>query len=384
MKRIFLITLILGGVLGLSAQGPLITEISYDNNYDQDDPFGIDSIEYVEVYINNPQPTDLTSFIVATYNPDSGDNTVANLHKWRNLEDTLRTWATPNGKYYVVEFPDSTFFDFPIGGMNDGQNGVALIEVGTPNIVHQFWRYETCEDFTAADGPATGATSDPITTDFSRVCGSSGVSLVQMNSALSTFVTLQQNGFGDWELAANTSRIAPLENDSNVPVELINFDAFRKETNVKLEWSTASEVNNAYFEVLYSTNGVDYKAIGQVDGKGESSERTSYDFLHLNVESDINYYKLSQYDYDGKSEMFDAVLVRMANENSISIYPTVAFDYIQVEGANFSDDYIILGVDGRILQKANMNSTPIDVSFLNNGTYFLKIGDVVKRFIINK
>ena len=164
MKRLILLVVAALYVCSLSAQPPMITEISYDNSYDQDDPFGIDSIEFVEIYLPNPQPTDLSKWIVAAYDGDNSDNTVANWYKSRNLQtNTIFSQPTPNGMYYIVEFPDSTFFSFPIGGINDSDDGIALIEEGTPNIVHQFWRYESCVAFTAADGPAMGASSSSIT-----------------------------------------------------------------------------------------------------------------------------------------------------------------------------------------------------------------------------
>lgn len=381
MKKIILLIVAVLYVSGLSAQPPMITEISYDNNYDQDDPFGIDSIEYVEIYLPNPQPSNLSQWIISSYDVDNTDATVANWAKSRNLQDdVIRTESTPNGMYYVVEFPDTTFFGFAVGGIRDSEDGLALIEAGTPNIVHQFWRYETCDAFVAADGPAAGAASSPITQDFSRVCGSVGVSLVQMNSALSTSTTLQQNGFGDWYLGPNTSRMSPLENSQNVPVELISFDGERRAKNIELTWSTASETNNDYFDITYSTNGVEFVSIGTVQGVGESTDIQKYHFTHRNAKSSYNYYRLIQHDFNGTYENVGEIVVKGLPTSEIYIYPTHVSQEITINGLEDSADISIYDISGNLISTYTNVRNTIDVSRLNGGLYFMKVGDEILKF----
>lgn len=382
MKRFILLIVAILYVFSLSAQPPMITEISYDNNYDQDDPFGIDSIEYVEVYLPNPQPADLSQWRVVSYNASSSDNSVAEFEFTRDLlNNTIRSQATPNGMYYVVEFPDSTFFGFPLGGIRDGQDGLALVELGSPNTVYQFWRYETCDPFTAVDGPAMGATSNSITQDFSRVCGSPGASLVQMNSALQTDRTLQQNGFGDWYLGLNTSRMIPLENAQNVPVELISFEGERRAKNVELTWSTASETNNDYFDVTHSSNGVEFTSIGRIKGTGESTAIQDYQFTHRNANAGFNYYRLIQHDFDGTQENVGQIVVKGLPDSDIYIYPTRVSQELIIKGLERPSDASIYDISGNLITSfVNVQNT-IDVSTLNNGMYFLKVGEQIMKFI---
>ncbi|MEZ4950366.1 MAG: BspA family leucine-rich repeat surface protein [Saprospiraceae bacterium] len=51
-------------------------------------------------------------------------------------------------------------------------------------------------------------------------------------------------------------------------VEWLSFTARNAGQEVILKWQTASETNNAYFEVEYSTDGVWFFPIGQVAGGG--------------------------------------------------------------------------------------------------------------------
>ena len=65
-----------------------------------------------------------------------------------------------------------------------------------------------------------------------------------------------------------------------LPVELLYFKGKPQKEGVLLEWVTASEIDNDYFEVLHSLNGKTFKAIGKVDGAGNSLEEIKYNFLH--------------------------------------------------------------------------------------------------------
>lgn len=366
----------------LFSQGHLITEIGYDNNYDQTGPFGIDSLEYVEIYVPDPQPTDPTSINIVTYNPSQSNSAIAEVGFVKTLNDAILTWDSGGGVYYVIEFPDSTYFGFPTAGINDGECGVALVEIGTPSIVHQFWRYETCEDFTAADGPAAGAISDPITTDFSRQCGSAGVLLIQMNSADCTCVSIQQNGFGDWEKGPYTSNVPPLENPSNVPVNLISFNAEAKGQNAHLNWVTAQEFSNDYFAILHSTDGRSYNEIGTVLGRGDYSGESNYDFTTEELSSGQHYFKLKQFDFNGNFEVLPIRTVKINDGTTIELYPSLVTDEITLTNVEPGSIYQLFDLQGKLIKEDTYTST-INASELVSGKYVLKINNLGFKFFKN-
>jgi len=289
MKNVLTLLVFITTTFCALAQGPLITEIHYNNSFQPEDPFGRDSTEYVEVYLPDPQPTDLTDWVVASYEENTTDNSIADFYRSKDLTDTIRTEKTPNGKYYVIEFEDSIltlppFGDFNLGGLPTGDDAVALIEKGSPNVVHQFWRYASCASFTATGGPADGATPNPITEDFSRTCGTAGVSLVQQSNGIPTMFSLQQNGFGDWGLAPMSADAAPLENPpysdisfpGNVPVELTYFKGKETQDGIELLWETATELDNDYFKIEHSIDGISFRPLTQILGAGESIVSSKY------------------------------------------------------------------------------------------------------------
>jgi photosystem II stability/assembly factor-like uncharacterized protein len=93
--------------------------------------------------------------------------------------------------------------------------------------------------------------------------------------------------------------------DFLVPVELASFSALVYERDVILSWATASETNNAGFEVERKLKNMDWETIGYVDGKGTTTEIQSYSY-----KDNFNYvsyngrilYRLKQIDFDGSYE----------------------------------------------------------------------------------
>jgi len=87
----------------------------------------------------------------------------------------------------------------------------------------------------------------------------------------------------------------------SLPIELLYFKGLIEDnTSNRLYWSTASESNNDFFTVEKSMNGSDWEIVDRQSGAGNSSNQMNYYTLDRNVERTINYYKLTQTDYDGR------------------------------------------------------------------------------------
>lgn len=123
--------------------------------------------------------------------------------------------------------------------------------------------------------------------------------------------------------AWNPSNPTVLENCYNpLAVTLSNFLGTAEKRTNKLEWETESEVNNDYFIVEASADGVNWNELGRVNGAGSTIYKNNYDFHHENPE-DVQYYRLKQIDYDGtrtdygpiviERKAIPAVLIRKTN-----------------------------------------------------------------------
>lgn len=91
-----------------------------------------------------------------------------------------------------------------------------------------------------------------------------------------------------------------------LPVELLYFNATPINNQyVQLEWATATEINNDGFEVLRSTDGVDFEYIAWILGNGNQTETHKYYYEDYSIETGITYYyRLKQIDYNGQYEYF--------------------------------------------------------------------------------
>lgn len=101
-----------------------------------------------------------------------------------------------------------------------------------------------------------------------------------------------------------------------LPIELVNFYGKHYGENIKLFWTTASEVNNDYFIIYKSYDGIIYDELDHVDGSGNSNVYINYEFLDDQICDTIVYYKLRQVDYDGNYTESDPIAIQCTENNN--------------------------------------------------------------------
>ncbi len=70
----------------------------------------------------------------------------------------------------------------------------------------------------------------------------------------------------------------------------------------------------------------------------------------------------------------------LASQN-IQIYPNPVSDILYVTDTDLRNDFQIFNQDGKIIQTYSKQKTSIDLTNLKQGTYFLKIGNNIQRFV---
>ncbi|MFL5763289.1 MAG: T9SS type A sorting domain-containing protein [Bacteroidia bacterium] len=116
---------------------------------------------------------------------------------------------------------------------------------------------------------------------------------------------------------------------SPLPIELVDFDAKVCGRNVCTSWTTATEVDNDFFTIERSSDGVNFEAAGTKDGAGSSSSVHHYNFVDHTPFEGRSYYRLKQTDFDGSSVYsssktvdFDGAAASAADENfSMNVFP---------------------------------------------------------------
>jgi hypothetical protein len=107
--------------------------------------------------------------------------------------------------------------------------------------------------------------------------------------------------------------------DGVLPVELLYFEGKKVSNYNYLYWSTASEYNSDYFEILYSTDGIDWESIGKVTSSGNSTFKNDYNFSHDYTKRVFNYYRLKQVDFDGQYKIYNTIAIdnRLINKKIV-------------------------------------------------------------------
>ena len=105
---------------------------------------------------------------------------------------------------------------------------------------------------------------------------------------------------------------------SILPIELVGFFAYNEDGYNKLSWITMSEIENESFIIERSENGKDWEVIGEIAGAGNSSYEITYDFRDKEYKATINYYRLTQVDYNGDFERSKIVSVDNRDPKEIS------------------------------------------------------------------
>jgi hypothetical protein len=106
---------------------------------------------------------------------------------------------------------------------------------------------------------------------------------------------------------------------SIVPVELTSFTYDVSGGNVVLNWSTATETNNSHFNIERSDDNVNFTTIGSIEGKGTTSETSTYSYVDNTVNAGVYYYRLKQVDFDGTFEFSSSIEVDLGVPSEYSI-----------------------------------------------------------------
>lgn len=148
-----------------------------------------------------------------------------------------------------------------------------------------------------------------------------------------------------------------------VPVSLIDFAARRDHAGVLLTWKTASEQDNAGFEIQRSGNGSSWEMVGKVASSapgGTSNALLSYAFRDAARTTAVTtWYRLKQADLNGDRQYSNLVQVKDVSENNIRIITVPGAINIEIySSANQQAQIKIAGSGGGIVHQGQHRLTP--------------------------
>jgi fibronectin-binding autotransporter adhesin len=168
-----------------------------------------------------------------------------------------------------------------------------------------------------------------------------------------------------------------------LPVDLLYFTARLNENQmVDLNWRTASEINNDFFTVERSQNGLDFDLVTEVKSKGNTNRENSYEALDSNPLYGVSYYRLRQTDFNGKFKYSQKISVYNEKLTSeINIFPNPTEGIIHIQSSHKGAEIKVFSSYGQLIDNYNTDDdlSKLDMTEYSSGVYYIHVvvnGDV--------
>lgn len=109
------------------------------------------------------------------------------------------------------------------------------------------------------------------------------------------------------DIPAVTCPVERLPSCIILPVELSSFESAFENGDLMLRWTTASEQNNAGFDVELKRQGSEFELFGYVEGAGNSLVENSYTYAIEDLQPGKYIARLKQTDFDGTHKYSDEI-----------------------------------------------------------------------------
>lgn len=141
-----------------------------------------------------------------------------------------------------------------------------------------------------------------------------------------------------------------------LPVEWGGLEVQQRGDHTFLKWTTLNERDNALFEVERSSDGIQFKTIGQVVPAGTSGVPNDYSYTDRLPLPGFNYYRIRQTDFDGKFNFSETVSVTFENKNrQPMVFPSLIHPgetcYLRSDGLDGPVTMTIIGASGLLLHQ---------------------------------
>lgn len=173
-----------------------------------------------------------------------------------------------------------------------------------------YWDYNTLA--TASKTVSGVNTVYSPTGGGNRTSTGDGYSIIELiippgPTQLSFLLSCRANSAGEewWLDNIELLEIAPC---TPLPIELVDFSGRNNDDHNSITWITVTEINNDYYTLERSTDGLIWSEITVTDGAGNSLTPILYLFKDYNYIKDVtNYYRLKQTDFNGAFKYFNII-----------------------------------------------------------------------------
>jgi hypothetical protein len=244
-----------------------------------------------------------------------------------------------------------------------------------------------------AGEPFTGMTVQQLFTLANEVLGgnTSNLPAGKSISDLNDVITEINENFDDGTHNNGNLVERECDQDHELPVELVGFEAVAGDQEITLQWNTASEYNIDYF-LIERQSASGWNALAQINSQGDSPSGHNYTYIDHSVTEGILFnYRLSSRDFDGAIIVHDqiasaSITGSSANATEYDLYqnypnpfnPTTTISFTLPEAGNIR--LVVFDVLGREIAvlanghaEAGLHNVEFNASALSAGTYFYKL-----------
>jgi hypothetical protein len=284
-------------------------------------------------------------------------------------------------------------------------NPISNVSLITTNVVNKRWYVTPQSSVSSLSGIAYWNASDESSGFLRSNCGvsywQSGASTAWSftNGTAAATVTGSSPSYSKTTTAAGLTAgvyyFGVGGYGSSLPVSILTFNANINNNDVYLKWATSTEINNAFFEIERSSNGINFTKIDRVKGAGNSNTKIDYLEIDLNpftilITSKL-YYRLKQVDFDGNFVYTDIKEVDLQKNNfkksttlNIKMYPNPNNSLLNIDVENLQAQKVyikIIDANGNVILRDNFQITSdkhalqVNTSQYSAGVYLLSITD---------
>lgn len=171
---------------------------------------------------------------------------------------------------------------------------------------------------------------------------------------------------------AGQGEIGPL------PVDLAAFSSGCQKGKNLIRWKTMSEINNAYFLIQKSTDGMNWETLARIEGAGTTSSARNYQWTDMNPQ-DLVYYRLVQVDFDGGMQTWGLLAQSCESmQGTGNLFPNPAVSGMQISlfhEVAVPETISWISAEGKVMHVAQLmpgNNHALQVPKLPAGVYLLK------------
>lgn len=302
----------------------------------------------------------------------------------------------PEAKYDVVTNPKADHTNFSACGDKTSGTGKMMVINGAPTAGVNVWCSTVSTTANSDYIFSTYVTSVHPTSPAVLQFSINGVALGSNFTASGTTCTWTQF-CQSWNSGASTSANICIVNQNTAAtgndfalddikmgvvaplyVDLLSFFVKKDATSADLQWASATEIDHDYYSIERSADAQNWESIAVVEGKGNSSGMTFYQYKDTEPLAGKNYYRLKMVDLAGIPD-YSATKFVMMDENYTlyKMYPNPTYNKVTLVGAEKIDEIQVVNSLGMLVYQKKLDhmdkEVSMDLAGIGQGIYWVKM-----------